>query len=127
MRARLVFTLAMLAILQGCGTLPRLDAVPLTLTERAVIPGIPNARIWQDRDLKSFVEMVIRDTNREIKILEGEGKPTERLQLCSAFVESEFAGSNPRWGIARMQRSGSSETTARYWRREGFELGQVTL
>ena len=79
MRARLVFTLAVFAILQGCGTLPRLDAVPLALTERAVIPGIPNARTWQDRDLKSFVEMVIQDTNREIEALENEGKPTDRL------------------------------------------------
>ena len=32
--------------IQSCGTLPRLDAVPPELTEKAVIPGIPNARFW---------------------------------------------------------------------------------
>jgi hypothetical protein len=38
-------------LLQACGTLPRLDAVPPALTERAAISGIPNSRYWLDRDL----------------------------------------------------------------------------
>jgi hypothetical protein len=33
-------------LLQACGTLPRLDAVPPALTERAAISAIPNSRYW---------------------------------------------------------------------------------
>ncbi|MBA4363165.1 MAG: patatin, partial [Pseudomonas sp.] len=38
---------------EGC--LQRRDAVPQDLTEQAVIPGIPNARYWLDRDLTAFI------------------------------------------------------------------------
>ena len=88
MRARLVLTLAVFAILQGCGTLPRLDAVPPALTEKAVIPGIHNARIWLDRDLGPFIEAVIQDTNREVKALQSEGKPTDRLPPANVLAIS---------------------------------------
>jgi hypothetical protein len=49
--------------------------------------------------------------------------PHSRRRSCVQLREAKlsnfmFEGSNPSWGIARMQRSGSSETTARYWRRE---------
>jgi predicted acylesterase/phospholipase RssA len=79
MRARLIFTLAAFATLQGCGSLTRLDAVPPALTEKAVIPEIPNARVWLDRDLGPFMEAVIDDLNREIAALEKDGSPTDRL------------------------------------------------
>jgi predicted acylesterase/phospholipase RssA len=79
MRARLIFTLAAFATLQGCGSLTRLDAVPPVLTEKAVIPEIPNARVWLDRDLGPFMEAVIDDLNREIAALEKDGSPTDRL------------------------------------------------
>jgi predicted acylesterase/phospholipase RssA len=88
MRARLVFTFAVLAILQGCSPLMRLDAVPPSLTEKAVIPGIPNARVWLDRDLGPFMEAVIQDMSREIKTLESEGKPTDRLPPVYALAIS---------------------------------------
>ena len=88
MRARLVLTLAVFAILQGCGTLPRLDAVPPALTEKAVIPGILHARIWLDRDLGPFIEAVIQDTNREVKALQSEGKPTDRLPPANVLAIS---------------------------------------
>ncbi len=79
MSARLVMILVVLAILPGCTPLTRLDAVPPALTEKAVIPGIPNARLWLDRDLKPFIEAVVQDTNREIEALRNAGKPTDRL------------------------------------------------
>jgi predicted acylesterase/phospholipase RssA len=88
MPARLVFTLALLAILQGCSTLPRLDAVPPALTEKAVVPGIPNARVWLDRDLGPFIEMVVQDSNREVEALEKEGKPSDRLPPVYALAIS---------------------------------------
>jgi predicted acylesterase/phospholipase RssA len=88
MSARLIFTLAALAILQGCSPLMRLDAVPPALTEKAVIPGIPNARVWLDRDLGPFIEVVIQDMSREIEALEKEGKPSDRLPPVYALAIS---------------------------------------
>ncbi len=67
------------AFLSACAALSRLEAVPPDLTERAVIPGIPDARIWLDRDLGPFIQSVIQDTNREVEALRSEGKPTDRL------------------------------------------------
>ena len=32
----------------GCGTVPKRNPLPPELSERAVIPGIPNARLWGD-------------------------------------------------------------------------------
>ena len=66
-------------LLPACSAPPRLEAVPLELTERAVIPGIPDARVWLDRDLGPFIETVIQDTNREVDALRNAGKPTEPL------------------------------------------------
>ena len=47
-------------------SMPRGDAVPQGLTEQAVIPGIPGARLWADRELSAFVELVV-DDNRRVK------------------------------------------------------------
>lgn len=69
MKSRLfvaLFTaMSVCTLLQGCRTLPRLDAVPPALTEQAVIPGIPNARFWLDRDLTPFIQSVVEDFKRE--------------------------------------------------------------
>jgi hypothetical protein len=61
----LVATLAVTVVLQACGTLPRIEAVPPDQTERAGIPDIPNARFWLDRDLAPFIQSVIQDLKRE--------------------------------------------------------------
>jgi hypothetical protein len=50
--------------------------VPSTLTESAVIPGIPNARYWLDRDLAPFIQSVIQDDKREREALARAGKST---------------------------------------------------
>jgi len=88
MRARLIFALALFATLPGCGSLPRLDAVPPALTEKALIPGIPNARLWLDRDLGPLMEVVIDDMNREKKTLESEGRLTDPLPPINALAIS---------------------------------------
>jgi predicted acylesterase/phospholipase RssA len=67
------------ALLPACGALPRLEAVSPELTEQAVIPGIPDARVWLDRDLGPFIQSVIQDTNREVEALRSAGKPTDHL------------------------------------------------
>lgn len=75
----LVSTLAFGTFLQGCRTLPRLAAVPPDLTERAVIPGIPNARFWLDRDLSPFIHSVVEDFGREQEALQKSGIGSESL------------------------------------------------
>jgi len=76
------------ALLPACSALPRLEAVPPELTERAAIPGIPDARVWLDRDLGPFIATVIQDTNREVKALRNAGKPTDPLPPAYALAIS---------------------------------------
>jgi hypothetical protein len=75
--ARVAATLLVAVLLQACGSLPRLDAVPATLTERAVIAGIPDARYWLDRDLAAFIPAVIQDDRREREALARAGERTD--------------------------------------------------
>ncbi|MCC7221944.1 MAG: patatin family protein, partial [Candidatus Contendobacter sp.] len=56
---------ALLFLLQGCGTLNRLAAVPAKDTIRAKIPGIPNARFWVDADLNPLILEDIKELERE--------------------------------------------------------------
>ena len=72
--ARIAAAFVVAILLQACGSLPRLDAVPPTLTERAAIPGIPEARYWLDRDLAPFIQSVIQDDKREREALARAGK-----------------------------------------------------
>jgi hypothetical protein len=67
--ARIAEALVVAVLLQACGSLPRLGAVPPTLTERAVIPGIPEARYWLGRDLAPFIQSVIQDDKRKREAL----------------------------------------------------------
>ena len=78
--ARIASTLVVGMLLQACA-LPRLEPVPSTLTESAVIPGIPNARYWVDRDLGPFVEQVLQDVERESEALAKAGKPADQTSL----------------------------------------------
>jgi hypothetical protein len=74
--ARIATALVLAVLLQACGSLPRLDAVPPTLTEQAAILGIPEARYWLDRDLAPFIRSVIEDDQREREALVRAGKST---------------------------------------------------
>jgi hypothetical protein len=70
----LLATLFVGVLLQACGVLPRIDAVPPDETERAVIPGIPDSRFWLDRDLSApFIQSVIQDLKREQEALARSG------------------------------------------------------
>ena len=60
-------------------SLPRLDAVPPSQTERAVIPGIPDCRYWMDRDISPFVRDVVDDNKRERESLARIGALTDPL------------------------------------------------
>jgi predicted acylesterase/phospholipase RssA len=66
-------------LLSACAALPRLHAVPEPATEEATIPGIPNARIWRDRDRASLLQLVLLSRKREIAALRQAGRPTDPL------------------------------------------------
>lgn len=63
----------LLLLLSGCGPLKRLDAVPAEKTTQAVIPGIPNARFWVDKELEPFMGDVLASLGREKAYLERSG------------------------------------------------------
>jgi Patatin-like phospholipase len=88
MFARIASALIVGVLLQACGSLPRLAAVPPTSTESAVIPGIPNARNWLDRDLAPFIQAVLQDDKRERAALARAGKPTDPLPPASLLAIS---------------------------------------
>ena len=86
--ARIAAALVVGVLLQACGSLPRLDAVPPTLTESAVIPGISNSCFWLDRDLAPFIQAVIQDDEREKTALAKAGKTTDPLPPASLLAIS---------------------------------------
>jgi hypothetical protein len=65
--------------LQGCGSLPRRDAVPYESTETATLLGIPDARFWADGDLSPMIRDIVRETDREVAALAKAGKSTDPL------------------------------------------------
>ncbi|MGE8146656.1 patatin-like phospholipase family protein [Pseudomonas frederiksbergensis] len=72
--------------LQAC--LPRRDAVPPSLTEKAVIPGIPNARYRLDHDRTPFIEDAVRSNKRESQVLAEAGKLGDILPLAHMLAVS---------------------------------------
>jgi predicted acylesterase/phospholipase RssA len=56
---------------------PRLPAVPLELTTRAVIPGIPGARYFVTADLEPFVQDILAGRQREEAAQAAAGHPGE--------------------------------------------------
>lgn len=71
---------------QAC--LQRRDAVPPTLTERAVVPGIPEARYWLDRDLAPLIRDVHQSNLREAQALARAGEPNDILPLANMLAIS---------------------------------------
>ncbi|MHC8286524.1 patatin-like phospholipase family protein [Pseudomonas sp. XS1P51] len=71
---------------QAC--LQRRDAVPPTLTEQALIPGIPDARYWLDQDLTPFIRDVSQANLREAEALASAGLPNDILPLASMLAVS---------------------------------------
>ncbi len=82
-----------LALLQACAPLPRKVAVPEAETELAVVPGMPDSRIWMDRDLTAFVRVVLEDNARERAALLREGRPVDPLPPID-FLSISGGGDN---------------------------------
>ncbi|WP_166362844.1 patatin-like phospholipase family protein [Pseudomonas akapageensis] len=73
-------------LLQAC--LQRRDAVPPMLTEKAVIPGIPAARYWVDRDITPFIQDAILSNKRESELLARGGKSPDVLPQANMLAVS---------------------------------------
>jgi predicted acylesterase/phospholipase RssA len=79
--------------LASCATLSRLDAVPASLTEQASVPGIPDCRLWLDRDLAPFVQVATQDLARERAALERQGLPVDPMRPIE-FLAISGGGDN---------------------------------
>src|SRR5258706_7217610 len=79
--------------LQACAPLRRLGPVPEGQTEQAVVPGMPDSRIWMDRDLTSFVKLVLEDNARERSALLQAGRPTDPMPPVN-FLSISGGGDN---------------------------------
>jgi hypothetical protein len=76
---RVALIVATAACIPSCAALPRLDPVPESLTEQAVIPGISGCRHWLDRDLGPFIQMVVQDLARQRAARARAGQPTDPM------------------------------------------------
>jgi len=63
--ARAACMIALLGIVAGCATPPRLGAVPATQTAGAVVPGIERARVYVLTDRDPFVDIAEEAFDRE--------------------------------------------------------------
>ena len=81
------------AALASCVVLPRLDAVPESLTERATVPGFPDSRLWFDRDLTPFIQVVTEDLARERAAREQQGLPLDPMPPIN-FLAISGGGDN---------------------------------
>jgi hypothetical protein len=83
----------LVVVLQACATLPRLGPVPEIQTEQAVVPGMPDSRIWMDRDLTTFVKVVLEDNARERSALLQAGRPVDPMPPVN-FLSISGGGDN---------------------------------
>ena len=79
--------------LGACAPLTRLGPVPEAQTEQAIVPGMPDSRIWMDRDLTTFIRVVIDDNARERTALVESGRPADPLPPVN-FLSISGGGDN---------------------------------
>src|SRR5882672_12058857 len=77
--ARWAAAVMLTVVLQACAPLQRLGPVPESRTEQAVVPGMPDSRIWRDRDLTTFIKVVLDDNARERSALLQAGHPADPM------------------------------------------------
>jgi len=64
---------------EGCATLERREAVPVTKTEQAITPGALNSRYWPDADMTPMAEDGAKAIQRERSVLLAEGKSLDPM------------------------------------------------
>lgn len=88
---------ALVVLLSACAVLPRLEAVPASLTEQATVPGFPDSRLWLDGDLAPFVKVATTDLARERETLEQQGLPVDPMPPMT-FLAISGGGDNGAFG-----------------------------
>ncbi len=81
------------AALQACTPLTRLGPVPEAQTEQAVVPGMPDSRLWMDRDLTAFIKVAMDDNARERSALLQAGLPADPMPPLN-FLSISGGGDN---------------------------------
>jgi hypothetical protein len=86
---------AMCLSLPGCGSLTRLDAVPVAAQERATVLGMPAARYWGDGDPTAFQQAMVESFYREAALLRAAGHqgalpPAEFLAISGGGENGAF-------------------------------------
>lgn len=89
------------SVLAGCGPLPRGEAVPVALTTKAEVPGVPGVRFWaDDPEPKEFAAVAVKSVEREMAIM---GVPAEGGTLPPAvFLAISGGGANGAFGAGLM-------------------------
>jgi predicted acylesterase/phospholipase RssA len=80
--------LLMGASLQGCQSLPRQEAVPRALTQKAVPVDFPNSRYWPELSIEHFVRDAAESTDRERANLALLGQTAPALPTASYLAIS---------------------------------------
>jgi hypothetical protein len=88
--------LLLLPLMVACGTVERAPAVPLALTEKATVLGIPNARFWPDTQAAAMVEEAeqarARERTARVKAeLTGPEPPANFLAISGGSDNGAFA------------------------------------
>ncbi len=88
---RLVVT-GLLAALLGCATVPERNPLPLELTNKASIPGIPEARFWGDEWPKYSLQMFETSSDADLreKFSGIYGKPHNYLAISGGGANGAF-------------------------------------
>jgi predicted acylesterase/phospholipase RssA len=88
---RLIVT-GLLATLLGCATVPERTPLPLELTNKASIPGIPDARFWGDEWPKFAMQMFETSSSAELreKFPGIYGKPHDYLAISGGGANGAF-------------------------------------
>lgn len=87
---------AILLSVAACGSLARIDAVPVADEERAIVPGLPNIRYWADGDPAQFMAAARLSVEREKAYLASTGH--QGALPPSYFLAISGGGENGAYG-----------------------------
>lgn len=87
---------AILLSVAACGSLARIDAVPVADEERAIVPGLPNIRYWADGDPAQFMAAARLSVEREKVYLASTGH--QGALPPSYFLAISGGGENGAYG-----------------------------
>ena len=111
-------------LVAACAALPRLNAVPSAIQERATIPGIEGARYWADRDPAEFLASTMAAFRREQDYLRTSG---HRGPLPPAeFLAISGGGENGAFGAGLLVGWTAAGTRPQFKAVTGISTGALT-